>query len=793
MDMRKNIQNCRFLFFKFLNNKWLVGIFWLLNTALVAQIPIVDNKIIITNEAKVNSENLEYSPAFYKDGIVFISTQSKGVGFKVKDKNLGTHLMNIYQAKRDEAGYLEKPTPFANELIARVHEGPLTFNSTGSTVFFTRNEKKIAATDGLRKLQIFQAELINGEWQKIKKLGFNQTEYNFTHPSISVENDVLYFASDMPGGEGGLDLYKSLKEGDTWGEPINLGKRINTPGNEIFPFIHADGTLYFASNDHSTIGGLDIFYMQLGDDAFPYPINLGAPFNSENDDFGFIVDLDNKNGYYSSSRPKGLGGDDLYSFNLIGDMEDRFAKNNKKKEETITLIDEDGDPLIDAEINYAKMDNLVVGNGIELRSDGQGGFVISGGVRTLEESEMTDEDGQATLNLENGNYIVSIQKPGYIPQQIMVTPETDLSQLAIELKKAEDCVAIAGRVLLTTTNPIIGAEVKAINTETGIIEKGYSDGNGNFNFCLPCNATYTLFAIKNEITTAPQIISTKDMDCDSEETLRAVLSLPGSGTPPVAGTIIRLPNIYFNFDDYTLRPDAQYDLELVINMLQSHPDMRVELAAHTDARGSQIYNLELSQLRSESVLKYLVKNGINVERLFPKGYGERDIRNRCKDFVKCPEAEHQVNRRTEIRILGLNETPMTINPPNDDPDNLFFLEEEKEEEDFFPKELPERAFLNQSPKNVETSAGLKINESRAKEIMDFMVVAGTFKIYDNAQKRANQLKQLGFTNTTIIQKEQVDVQMVVVHQTNSKTDAMSLSQKIWKENKIQAYVRAMNN
>ena len=134
--------------------------FLLKNTTVEAQIPIAENKIIITNEAKVNTENLEYSPAFYKDGIVFISTSSKGIGFKIKDKNIGTNLMNIYQSKRDEDGYLKEPEPFANELIAKVHEGPLTFDNTGSTMFFTRNEKKVVAKNGRKKLQIFQTELI---------------------------------------------------------------------------------------------------------------------------------------------------------------------------------------------------------------------------------------------------------------------------------------------------------------------------------------------------------------------------------------------------------------------------------------------------------------------------------------------------------------------------------------------------------------------------------------------------------------------------------------------------------
>jgi outer membrane protein OmpA-like peptidoglycan-associated protein len=773
--------------------------FLLKNARVEAQIPIVENKIIITNEAKVNSKNLEYSPAFYKDGIVFISTSSKGIGFKIKDKNIGTNLMNIYQSKRDENGYLKEPEPFANELIAKVHDGPLTFDNTGSTMFFTRNEKKVVGENGRKKLQIFQAELIGEEWKNIRELAFNQDEHNFTHPTISADGNTLYFSSDIPGGEGGMDLYKSIKKGDEWGEPINLGQSINTAGNEIFPFIHADGTLYFASDDHSTMGGLDIFYIVPENDDYPNPINLGEPFNSKDDDFGFIVDADNKNGYYSSSRPRGSGGDDLYNFYLMGDMKDRFKK--KKKKAPIALKDENGNPLDGAKISYAKMDDVTVSNGVNLSSSDNGDFLLRGNADALGSSVLTNENGETDIQVGDGNYIVTITKDGYAPEQFIVTPDTDLSELNVQMKKAANCVSFAGRIVFSTTNPVSGAKVYAVNNETGVKETAFSDGDGNAIFCLPCNNTYTVYATKNGMATTPEIISTKEISCDAQQQLRATLSLSGAGAPPVAGTVIALPNIYFNFDDASLRPDARLDLDMVVTMLLTYPDLKVELAAHTDARGSKNYNKNLSQRRAESVYYYLINKGISATQLTAKGYGEQEIRNRCIDFVKCSEGEHQANRRTELVVLGNGQNGLLSSQFNDEPDGLFFMEKSPVETDLkkinepevLIEKAPERVFLNQSPRIVEPAAGLKMNYAEKVETYEFMVIAGTFSEYENAQSRRFELINRGYPNARIVKASDSNLQSVIVTETNSEFDARALSQKLLRENGIDSYVKSISN
>ena len=259
-----------------------------------AQLPDNSNDVFVTNELTINSDKLEFSPTFYEDGILFISTKPAGRKFKVKDSRIGKNIMSIYNSRRGEDGKLEKPEPFALELLSTVHEGPLTFDRTADNIFFTRNNSKnnrsVKASDGIVKLQVYTAQRNANVWENVQKLPFNDDNSNAAHPSISVENDLLFFASDRPGGIGGMDLYVSKKIGEEWGEPRNLGPNVNTELDDVFPFIHADGTLYFASGGHDSQGGLDLFSTTGGyGKPWEKATNLGTPFNSPQDDFGLII------------------------------------------------------------------------------------------------------------------------------------------------------------------------------------------------------------------------------------------------------------------------------------------------------------------------------------------------------------------------------------------------------------------------------------------------------------------------------------------------------------------------
>ena len=289
------------------------GLFMESGSLAMAQEPI-----IITNETEINSIFQEYSPAFYQNGLVFIASNPSVNTDKKEDDNTGKATTSLFFAARNDNGSLQKPLTFAEELSTKFYDGPLSFSKDGNTIYFTRTNlrrgKPIKAKDGLVKLKIYTATKKDNKWVNIFELPFNNSEYDCAHPSVSNDGRRLYFSSNRPGGFGGMDLYVSTLINGKWSDPVNLGPKVNTDKNEIFPFIHADGKVYFASNGHKGIGNLDIFCTMKTDTGWLKPHNLPEPINSRSDDFGLIVSGDKKSGFFSSNRASGKGDDDIFTF-----------------------------------------------------------------------------------------------------------------------------------------------------------------------------------------------------------------------------------------------------------------------------------------------------------------------------------------------------------------------------------------------------------------------------------------------------------------------------------------------
>ena len=390
-----------------------------------------DIKVEVKNEQTINSGSLEYSPAFYENGIVFISDSKIPDKGGLLDQRINKHTMSIFLSRRDEEGVLQKGTAFAKEITTKFHEGPLTFNRTNDRIFFTRNNyiggQTKTATDGIIKLTILTATMADGVWTNIQELSIDQKDYDYAHPSISVDGNKLYFASNRPGGFGGMDLWVVEKAGDSWGAPVNLGPNINSAAHEIFPFIHADGTLFYSSNGHNSMGGLDIFFSKELEGSYVQPVNLGERFNTESDDLSFIIDRDKRNGYFASNREGGKGQDDIYSFFIDEELgKDIFqlppdhpaviASNNGNAtggegfgNNKVTLFVADrltGAEIVGATVEYVDLEQLTStevvtdqnGNIIQLRSASDGEVV------TLSTEEnairgLTDIDGSYPLNV----------------------------------------------------------------------------------------------------------------------------------------------------------------------------------------------------------------------------------------------------------------------------------------------------------------------------------------------------------------------------------------------------------
>jgi outer membrane protein OmpA-like peptidoglycan-associated protein/tetratricopeptide (TPR) repeat protein len=267
--------------------------------------------------AEFNSEQADFSPMFFREGIVFCSNRKDGSIRQVKHTFQWnkTEFLDLYYTSGGSGA--EK---LNQRLNSRYHEGPVTFYPSQDSIIFTRNNylngKYKTSKDKTNKLKLYFANTSseNGDWGNIKEFPYNNNEYSVGHPTLSTDGRTLYFVSDMPGGYGGTDIYKSIYNKGKWSKPINLGAEINTKGNEMFPFIDENEDLYFSSDGHAGLGGLDIFVSRNKNGKFTAPQNLGVPLNSSQDDFGYIFDEEKEEGYFTSNREGGVGDDDIYTF-----------------------------------------------------------------------------------------------------------------------------------------------------------------------------------------------------------------------------------------------------------------------------------------------------------------------------------------------------------------------------------------------------------------------------------------------------------------------------------------------
>lgn len=329
---------------------------------------IIEDKNFITNiyglrqqyfskPVPFNSELSDFG-AVEKNGVVtFASSRDKGVGIKRTYSWNQQPFLDLYNTKREGDKYVDAKK-VEGDVNTRFHEGQVSVSKDGKTMFFTRNNfndgKKATDGSGVNNLKIYKATLNDeGKWVNIKELPFNSNNYSVGHPSLTSDGSTLYFASDMPGGKGKSDLYKVSVSGDTFGTPVNLGDKINTEGNELFPFVHNDGNLFFSSDGLQGLGQLDIFTTVNDQDGnIQEIINLGVPVNSPMDDFSFFLNDSGETGFIASNREGGMGDDDIYGFDKVplfsikGTVTDAINKQ-PIKDAKIVIKDKDGNQIAD--------------------------------------------------------------------------------------------------------------------------------------------------------------------------------------------------------------------------------------------------------------------------------------------------------------------------------------------------------------------------------------------------------------------------------------------------------------
>ncbi len=287
-----------------------------------------DSTAYLVNKLNINSDQSDFAPAFYQDGLVFVSSRET----KTKKKFAWdqTPFLDLFYSRLQDDGSLGAPQRFSDKINSKYHEGPVAFYQDGQKILFTRSNYHdgtlSTSIDGINMISMYTAELDeDGNWTNIEPFEHNNKEYSTGHPTISADGYTLYFISDQPDGLGGTDIYKSTWNGVEWTEPQNLGPKINSKGNEMFPFVDNQGVLYFASNGKGGLGGLDIFRVDLTN-AEEEASNLGYPINTKKDDFALILNPDGSSGYLSTNRDG--SDDDLYFFQINPDAVETIANKD---------------------------------------------------------------------------------------------------------------------------------------------------------------------------------------------------------------------------------------------------------------------------------------------------------------------------------------------------------------------------------------------------------------------------------------------------------------------------------
>ncbi|MCC6724107.1 MAG: OmpA family protein [Saprospiraceae bacterium] len=629
----------------------------------------VVRNIEIQNAQGVNTDSYEYSPSFYQNGIVYVTFHKNGP----IDPKTGKPFFELFYAEMDNQHLPQSGRPFSININSQVHEGPVSFSRDNNLMYFTRNnlEGGIAKANakGQVTMKVYEAKRGQLDWENIKALPFNSDDYTCFHPSLSADGNRLFFSSDMPGGYGGYDLYYVDKKADTWSKPINLGPDVNSTGNEVFPFLHESGTLFFSSNGREGQGGLDIFGIDISGAEWGELHNLGTPINSATDDLGFILVPDAKRGYFASDRSGGNGGDDIYMFEADG-----------------PILSEQGTPISTAIIAYdAATNERIPDAGVRLLQQSEDGFIEGSDLYDVEllpsengelrmklvrkdasdlgkPSLYTDLNGTVTSTLREGKkYFVLVTKDGYTDGEVQFVADGAASKSIRVPMNTLTCVPLDGLVTVQGYNTVVpNALVRVVNQATSEEKVVRSNANGSFEYCLPAEGDFLLTAEKSGYNAASSTVSTRNLKGNQDLNVNLMLQ-PLEGNESVVkkpireGSVILLENIYYDFNQYIIRRGAGAELDALAQLMKQYPSMEVELTAHTDSRGNDQYNLELSLKRAESAKRYLIQKGIKGSRISAMGQGETQIRNRCTDGVECSDDEHQFNRRTEVKVVRIDE------------------------------------------------------------------------------------------------------------------------------------------
>ena len=503
-------------------------------------------RYVVRQPKLFNSRRADYAPMYYDksyDRIYYTTTNEKVTGTHRSEIN-GMKKSDIWTASKNERGEWQRPEPVEGELNSEVEEGIVSFSPDGATMYLTKARREPNANTGV---EIYTSQRSDAAWSKPVKFEITaDTISSYGHPAVSPDGQWLYFSSDMPAGQGGKDIWR-INLVDKIGSLENLGEWINTPGDEVFPYVRTDSLLYFASDGHPGLGGLDLFCARLTPSGGWSVTNMGSPVNSASDDFG-ITFGEGESGFFSSNRGDQRGYDHIFSFELP------------------------------------------------------------------------------------------------------------------ELK-----ILISGWVLDRDEEPVPNAVIRIVGND-GSNQKQVARADGSFSFPLDRGVSYVMLAGAKGYLNSKREFTSDIAEEDAEYGVDFILS---SITKPVV-----IDNIFYDFDRATLRPESKTALDEMAQVLRDNPNVTIEMASHTDRKGTDEYNINLSSRRARSVIDYLISVGISPDRLQSQGYGESRPKKITKKLARehpqfkegdvlteeyilqlSPEDQEvadQINRRTEFQVLSID-------------------------------------------------------------------------------------------------------------------------------------------
>ncbi len=563
-----------------------------------------------------NSDQSDFAPQYFEGGIVFVSARDRELFIKQQSLsalNDDEAMLNVFFAPNGATTDKEVSLFDHRDLNSAYHDGPVAFYQGGKQIVFSRSNLKSGKpipSSGRVNLELYFAETQgHAKLGRLESFPFNDDAYSVGHPWISEDGNTLYFASDMPGGQGGTDLYKSEKKNGKWGTPKNLGPVINTLGDEFYPFLSNDTTLYFSSDGHGGLGGQDVYVSRIQGADFLTPKNLGFPLNTSHDDFSLVIDPSGRSGMFASNRPDGAGYDDVYRFKVRSFfVEGRVVKRNDSTQ-----------VIPDALVLLKNASGLVIDS---ISSDSRGAFHFD-----LE----FDKD-----------YSLAARKKGYswIDSLKYTTRSRVLGHDTLLIALLEHALVAKGIIYSNESqSPLQNATVVLQNLTDGVADSIITDLTGAYSFMVEPGKKYNIRA--HEPRFIPQEIRLNTKGLYRGNLLNDIV---------LEEEFLDKVVIQFNFDDDRLRDSELPKFEKLKKHLKRRPNLTLLISAFADSHGTREYNQGLSDRRAGTVLKHFAAFGIDVKRITAVGFGETLLLNRCSDGVECNEEEHSQNRRAELKV-----------------------------------------------------------------------------------------------------------------------------------------------